>query len=103
VLKKAEREDMGGIVWTMWMEQSSCVIFNREMVISLSCPWRLPSLEDIDTGKYRIERDRDIEKVIRPQDVVMERVTKFADAKGLPFWIDKLCIDQLDGSGKIRY
>lgn len=64
----------------------------------MSCPWQLPGTEDIDSGKYRIERDRHMKKFICPQDVVLDRVTKFADAKGLPFWIDKLCIDQLDSS-----
>ena len=33
-----------------------------------------------------------------PQDVVLDRVTKFAANKGYPFWIDKLCIDQREGS-----
>ncbi|KAF7502403.1 hypothetical protein GJ744_005855 [Endocarpon pusillum] len=70
----------------------------RKGYIAVSCPWRLSSPEDIDTGKYQIKPDRNMKNIIRPQDVVLDRVIKFADANGLPFWIDRLCIDQLDGS-----
>ncbi|ERF74440.1 hypothetical protein EPUS_06618 [Endocarpon pusillum Z07020] len=70
----------------------------RQGYIAVSCPWQLPRPNDVVTGKYRIEPDCDMKELKYPQDVVLDRVTKFADVEGMPFWIDKLCIDQLDGS-----
>ncbi|KAF2175605.1 hypothetical protein K469DRAFT_702140 [Zopfia rhizophila CBS 207.26] len=85
------RDDVSGAIELRYVQP-------HEDYIAVSCPWRLPNPDDIVTGKYHIELDLDMEEIIHPQDVVLDRVTKFADAKGLPFWIDKLCIDQLEGS-----
>jgi hypothetical protein len=39
-----------------------------------------------------------MQKIVVPQDAVLDRVINFTVAKGLPFWIDKLCIEQREGS-----
>lgn len=66
--------------------------------IAVSCPWDITSPDDAITGRYHIDRDEGMNEIILPQDTVLERVTKYALACRLPFWIDKLCIDQEDGS-----
>lgn len=65
--------------------------------IAVSCPWDLAKNEGHKIGRYRLEGAGDIE-VRYPPDVVLDRVTRFATSKRRPFWIDKLCIDQRDGS-----
>jgi hypothetical protein len=65
--------------------------------IAVSCPWWLPDYEKNTTGKYRVTKDFDI-KIKIPQDVVLDRVTKFAATEECPFWIDKLCINQAEDS-----
>lgn len=69
----------------------------REGYIAVSCPWRLPDYENSAVGKYHVREDVGL-KIEIPQDVVLDRVTKFAATKNYPFWIDKLCIDQEEGS-----
>ena len=68
----------------------------------MSCPWQLPSPDDNVTEKYRIEPDSDMEEIHHPQDAVLDRAINFVEydekSEGLPFWIDRLCIDQLEGS-----
>jgi hypothetical protein len=81
---------------TVWLHY----VRSESGYIAVSCPWRLHGSDDVVSGKYRIERDKSIKKFHVPQDMVLDRVTKFASTKGLPFWIDKLCIDQLEGSAE---
>ena len=58
--------------------------------IAVSCPWELPPSEDSKTDGYCIEQHPDGRETIPPQNVVLDRVTRYAKSKGLPFWIDKL-------------
>jgi hypothetical protein len=75
---------------------------SRKGYIAVSCPWQLPSPDDNVTEKYRIEPDSDMEEINHPQDAVLDRAINFVEydekSEGLPFWIDRLCIDQLEGS-----
>jgi hypothetical protein len=72
-------------------------VFSHKYV-AVSCPWSLPDHEDADTGRYSIDLDDDMLKNIAPQNIVLDRVTNFAAVKGLPFWIDKLCVEQDEDS-----
>ena len=73
----------------------------RNNYIAVSCPWELPISDNVTTGKYRIDPYKDME-IFDPQDAVLDRVMNFVkydeESSGMPFWIDKLCIDQRDGS-----
>lgn len=61
----------------------------------MSCPWKVPQPDDTVTGKYHINRDVGMQEIIVPPDTVLDRSIK---TYSMPFWIDKLCIDQLDSS-----
>lgn len=79
---------------------------SRNGYIAVSCPCRLPIPDDTVTGKYYIEPDWNMKEIILPQDAVLDRVTNFVkydeESEGLPFWIDKLGIDQLEGSDEME-
>jgi len=89
------RDDVDGAIELRYVEP-------QNGYIAVSCPWWLPSPDDIVTGRYHIEPDWDMEEIHHPQDAVLDRVTNFVkydeESNGMPFWIDKLCIDQLEGS-----
>lgn len=80
------------------MKTSSCAMCKRRRVtFAVSCPWRLPDYENSAIRKYHVREDVDL-KIKIPQDVVLDRVVKFAATKKYPIWIDKLCIDQEEDS-----
>lgn len=67
------------------------------LYIAISCPWEVPSPDHIITGKYHIDLDAGMNAKVMPQDAVLNRVISYANSYDMPFWIDKLCIDQLEG------
>lgn len=80
-----------------------CYVEATAPFIAVSCPWHLPASESSAVGKYHIERGSNM-KIEIPQDVVLDRVIKFASFESqrlkasCPFWIDRLCIDQEEKS-----
>lgn len=69
--------------------------------IAVSCPWE-PDSEPKNSANEKYCVENAFHRTEKVHDIVLDRVLRFAESKGCPFWIDKLCVDQKKGSKEKR-